>query len=288
MRDILFDTCSYFHSAGGKSPFASYFPAMDNKRQNLILGALFLLAFGLRLARILETSYLDKDAVLYISMAERLADGRVGDTFGLIPRLPPLYPTMIASLCKFGVGAEFAGLSISLLAGSILIFPVFSLSKYFFGVNAGLVSAFLAATQPYLVRDSAEIMRDSLFFLILFCALRLISSAISQKSTLLLLISGVLVAFSTLTRSEGNEAILGFLAWLVLESFLALKKIGLLASLKNFFTAAFAISAGFMLTALPAQIVLQNHGSAWTMADPRIFGYMDSFLKFDSNSGEEK
>ena len=128
----------------------------------VLLLAIIALAFVLRTARYAIEHRLDKDSIGYISMAEKVAKGKINEAIYLNPRMPPLYISLLAFGEYSGVGAEAAGVIVSLLSGILIIIPVFLISRKIFGDNIGLISAFLVATHPYLIRLSTEVLRDEL------------------------------------------------------------------------------------------------------------------------------
>ena len=232
-----------------------------------------------RVARIFEDHYIDKDAVVYISMADKMADGHLKESFSIMPRIPPLYIALMALGKKIGIGTETAGNIISLLAGILLIIPVFVVAREIAGEKVALAAAFLATTHPYLIRDSAEVMRDSLFLTLLFTSIAFAVKAAGKEAySRLWYLSGFFAALSILTRSEGNELLLAFPVWVLYEILSSWEKGDLKLVLKRFLFSATAAFAGFIIVAVPSQFFLFRNGSDWTMLDRRIFSYAESFM----------
>lgn len=244
-----------------------------------LLMLMMLAGLIFRATRIFEDYYIDKDAVVYVSMADEMAEGRFKESFSIMPRIPPLYIALMAFGKKFGIETETAGHIISLFAGVLLIISVFIIAREIAGDKVALVAAFLATTHPYLIRDSAEVMRDSLFLTLLFTSIAFAMKAAGKDcNSRLWYLFGVFAALSILTRSEGNELLLAFLAWILYEVLSSWKKGNLKLVYKRLLFSMAMVFAGFIIVAAPAQFFLFKNGSDWTMLDKRIISYAESFV----------
>ncbi len=250
--------------------------------QGLLLG-IILLGFALRAARIPIEPVIDKDGVLYVEIANEMAQGRYDEAFGIMPRVPPLYVFLMSLGVKAGLGAEQTGVAVSLLAGTLLLLAVFFIARPLAGDKVALAAAFLAATHPYLIRDCSDVMRDPLFFFLLFSALALAVNAAGRDFSRLWYLSGVFAGLALLTRSEGNEILLGFLLWAAADAWLAFRKGELIRSLKKSLRCGLALLAGFLIVAVPVQNVLSKTASDWTLVDQRITSYYSSFFKLSED-----
>lgn len=236
---------------------------------------IFLLALALRTARCWLENRFDKDAILYVYMAEDLAGGEINQAFDRNPRLPPLYVLLMAQGKKIGFSVEQAGLAISVLAGALLVLPVFLIARSFCGANAALAAAFLAATHPYLVRISAEIMRDSLFFTLLFASLAFAVLAAEQIASRYWYLSGLAAGLAALVRSEGLEILVALFCWAGLELFRSAGEFR--RSWPKYAAGLLAFLAFFLLITIPVQLLLLDTTSAWAVVDPRLLSFLEGF-----------
>ena len=240
--------------------------------------AIIALAVVLRTTRYMIEHRIDKDSVGYIYMAEKLAQGKINDAIYMNPRMPPLYISLLALGEYSGIGAEAAGVIVSLLAGTLVLIPVFLISRKIFGDKIGLVSAFLVATHPYLIRLSTEVMRDSLFLFLLFSSVAFAvyaadHSGISRKWYF----SGAFAGLAAMTRSEGTFLIVAIFIWMLLETAIQLRKGGPLVLLKRNTGLLICVLAGFLLMTVPVERHLADTPSRWSIVDYRISGALRAF-----------
>ncbi len=133
----------------------------------LVPGAIVLLALLLRVWVYRHQQWVTVDGTEYILFAEALARG---EAFRSI--FPPGYPLLVA-LARFLVADRVAAAAaVSIVAGALLPWPVWALSRRAVGRWAWL-PALLVALHPGLVKLSAVTMSDSAYFLSLFGALAL-------------------------------------------------------------------------------------------------------------------
>lgn len=183
----------------------------------LVLTMIVLAAVCLRAGRcgVGEHSWITKDSVSYVEMAQAWsAHGLVG-AFDRNPRLPPLYLGLMAAGERFGLGAEFTGILVSVLAGAMLSLAVFFLARsVLVDDRVALLAAALAAAHPILLRNSAELMRDSLFLALFTTALALAVTAMTARQAWWRwLLVGAVAALATLTRDEGGEFLVILAVW---------------------------------------------------------------------------
>lgn len=248
----------------------------STKRKAVVwLLALVLLAIVFRGGRCLVVNRIEKDAPLYIKMAEKAAAGDPA-AWGLLPRVPPAYIATMAFGERIGIGAAATGLLVSVLAGSLLLIPVFFITKALFDTKIALAAALLTAVHPYLARMSVETIRDNLFLLFFFSALAFAVTAVAGEKSRLWLPAGACAGLATLTRSEGIELVLALPLWFAIE--LWLTDDGKKRMLRGQTVSLLAFAAAFMLVTVPVQYALMDTGSSWTVIDPRIDSFLHDFL----------
>ncbi|HCE45661.1 MAG TPA: hypothetical protein DET40_19130 [Lentisphaeria bacterium] len=267
-------------------------PEIFKNRILVLLLLIFFLALGLRAARYGIERNIDKDSVGYIHMAELIAKGKVNEAIAMNPRMPPLYISFMALGEYSGIGAENTGLLVSILAGALLVIPVFLASRKVFGGNIGLVSAFLAATHPFLIRLSCEVLRDSLFLLVIFSALAFaVSAADSPGISRKWYLAGIFAGLATMTRSEGSFFLAAVALWIIMEAVLFMKKDGIpapVARLRRTVCVLACLMAGFLLTTVPVERMLAGTPSRWSVVDYRISSALSSFTSMSKKEIIEK
>ena len=243
---------------------------------------------------------IDKDSVFLVYMARDLAAGNFTKAFLWSTRTPPLYPLLMGAGKFLGMKAHFFGRLISVLAGGLLVIPVFFLAGKLMNYRLALLSAFLAATHPYLIRISADIMRDSLFYLLFFTGLAFAVYATDPARARLWYVAGIFTGFAVLTRSEGVEIFLVLLCWLALNTvmpWLALLRARVskndtervelgpdkLQKIKNssWFHGICCFCCflfTYLLVTVSAQIILIRTPSTWAVVDYRIISLSGSFI----------
>lgn len=242
---------------------------------------ILLLALSFRVGRCLAVPYMDKDSVLYLSMANSLLENGLDTAFERNPRIPPLYIFAMAACKKYsGVSMETAGRIVSTVAGTFLVLAIFLMAKLIFqNNNYALIAAFLAATHPFLIIISEDIMRDSLFACLTAFSLLFALYGSEKKNYCLWLLSGLFCAAATMTRSEGVAILFIVPIWMIIEFIVNIKKI---PSYKTFiFRSSFSFLVlifTFTVCTIPVESVLADTSSKWKIFDGRAMGYVKSFL----------
>jgi 4-amino-4-deoxy-L-arabinose transferase-like glycosyltransferase len=255
----------------------------------VLLLAIIALALVLRTARYAIEHRLDKDSVGYIYMAEKIVKGDISGAIYMNPRIPPLYISLLALGEYSGIGAEASGVIVSILAGTLLLIPVFLVSRKIFGDNAGLVSAFLVATHPYLIRLSTEVLRDSLFLFLVFSAIAFAVCAaenpgISRKWYF----AGAFAGLAAMTRSEGTFFLAAVVIWALFELAVRARSAGVMVLLKRTAGLLLCVLAGFLLMTVPVERYLADTPSRWSVVDYRIPDALRSFTSISKKEIMEK
>lgn len=276
---LLIWECSFYLIQRFSKGDTMFFPsAIFKNRIFILIMAVIALAFILRTARYALEHKLDKDSVGYIYMAEKVAEGKINDAIYMNPRIPPLYISLLALGEYSGIGAEMSGVIVSIFSGILLLIPVFLISRKIFGDNIGLISAFLVATHPYLIRLSTEVMRDSLFLFLLFSAIAFaVSAAACPGVPRKWYMAGAFAGLAAMTRSEGSFFIIAIFIWLLLEAAVQLGKGNGLVFLKEKSGLLICVLAGFLLMTVPVERYLADTPSRWSIVDYRISGALRAF-----------
>lgn len=115
------------------------------------------------------------DSILYLETADALARGAIHDAY---PRIPWLYPAFAAAASFVFRNIELAAVAVSFLAGSLLIVPVYLLSRRMHGVRAANYAALLIALWPWYVDYSTRVAPEMLYCLSVFGSAALLSATL--------------------------------------------------------------------------------------------------------------
>ena len=253
------------------------FKIFTSPRYWQILIMLLLLASALRITRNFIIQRISKDGVLYVRMAEHVQNGERRTAFIENRRMPPLYILMITSMGQLGISLESAAMLISIIAGSLLIIPLFLVVRLFFGTKIATFSGLLIAVHPSLVKISSTIMRDSLFlslFVFAFCSLVF---AIDKNRLIFWGIGGCFTAWATATRAEGFELMIAVVLWIIIDLIMKKRRDGKLkidSVWRQSLAGPIIFILFFVITSLPILNAVKGTASSWNPIDKRIVGYV--------------
>ena len=153
-----------------------------------------LMLFGI--PRVLDTA----DAIHYLEMAEKFA---AGDFFHVDPKIPLLYPALTA-LAHFVVGDfERAGTLVSFISSTLLIIPVYFLSRQLHGRTVACVACGIVALNGWYADYACRLGPDALACTIWITALLLMERAVRHGGIWML--AATLAYFALhLCRAEGT------------------------------------------------------------------------------------
>lgn len=157
-----------------------------------VLRGLFLVAVH----RVIDMA----DAIHYIAMAQQFA---AGDFLGFDENLPVLYSALGALAHGVLPDWEWAFWAVSLAASSLVVVPVYLLSRELHGRDAARIAALLVCLWPWLVDYAGRIVPESLALLLWFASIWLLYVAIERGG--LAIFAAPLTLFALhLTRPEGS------------------------------------------------------------------------------------
>lgn len=238
---------------------------------------LMALAFSLRLSMAFIDDSMDKDSAVYLWMAETAATGNISGAMEYDGRMPPLYIAIMAVGEYAGIGAYNAGVAISIIAGTLLLIPVFSITRMLFNGKIALFSTVLAATHPYLIRISTEIMRDSLFLFLLFAGLAFALKAAKGENGIAWCIPGIFAGLAVMTRTEGIDLVFAIMLWFAVESYFTFRNKNIVIALNKMLSSTFCLLSAFFLVTIPVQLMLSDTSSVWGPVDYRIMNFVHGF-----------
>lgn len=190
-----------------------------------VLTAILLGGFLLRLMRRLLDPLISRDGAGYLEMAHEwaltgdpAAAWKLDEAQNLLAA--PLFVRCIAWLEQLGLSPEKGAVAFNILLGTATVYLFYQIGKELFEKEKyALVLALCVAVHPALVRQSAEILRENLYFFCfsgaLFFLLRLIGKRGGRLRSYLpdALAAGALAAAACYTRMEAGELLLALCAW---------------------------------------------------------------------------
>ena len=205
------------------------------------------------------------DGVGYVISGKNLFSG-LGYSFRDSPQLvnPPLYPVLIGISWLFTRNLEFSGQIISIIAGSLLVIPVFYLTKKMFGRKAAFWSAVFVVICPPLIFGSTEVRVASLYTLLVWAAIAVGWKALQSKYLIWSAFTGLMLALCYLTRAEGIMLLPIFLLLYVLS--FKLRTGSYLSTVKSIVSRGVVLIIVFSLVSSPLWIFLYRHTGTWTLS----------------------
>jgi 4-amino-4-deoxy-L-arabinose transferase-like glycosyltransferase len=191
----------------------------DTKRFALALGAIALVALGIRIAFVVVVAPKVPalgDASAYHLLAERLARGggyiRPFDKLLLhlehpTAEYPPLFPLLLAVPARMGLHSVDQQRIFLAFVGAGTVVLVGLLGRRVASGTIGLVAAALAAVYPMLFLTEATLMSESLYVLLVTLVVLCAYRAYDDPKPVRFVVLGLAVGAATLTRAEG--ALLG-------------------------------------------------------------------------------
>lgn len=225
-------------------------------------------AFALRLLLLVGVEHVvSPDGVRYAALARNLAAGNFAE--GLSTYWPPLYPALVAAASLAIADVEFAGRFVSVVAGGLLVLPVYRLARDSYGREVARLAAALAALHPLLVYYSTVMLTEAVYTLLFACGVAAGWAALTRTSARKFLLTGVVFGACYLLKPESA----GFVLLLAASAFAARLFGAHAASVKNSLRGVSAMLAGFLLLALPYLVYLRRETGAWTLSG-KVAGHM--------------
>lgn len=229
----------------------------------IVLGWTFL-AFLLRLILLSSVEQvISPDGVEYVRMGQNLVAGNFRE--GLSAYWPPLYPLLVGFSSLVFRDAEFAGRFVSVVAGSLLVFPTYRLARRWYGRRVALIAAAIVSVHPLLIYYSTVLLTEATYTLLFTCGVVAGWSAITGGKTRAQLLAGASFGACYLLKPESA----GFLLLLILANIVANIALGAASrklSLKTGVLNALSLCAGFLTVALPYLFCLRWVAGVWTLS----------------------
>jgi len=235
----------------------------------LLVSFLTLAALGLRLLSLHFYHFVGVDGgvdgVGYAISGRNLFSG-LGYSFQGYPQLvnPPLYPILIGISSLLTHDLEFSGQIVSVIAGSLLVVPVFYLAKEIYTRETGILCAVFVVICSPLIFGSTEIRVASLYTLLLSALVAIGWKALGSHHLIWSALTGLMLALCYLTRAE---AIVFVPIFLLLYLLLFKVEVGFSSSImKSMVSKGAILIVVFALVSSPFWIFLYRHTGRWTLS----------------------
>jgi|GEM_PF-2882000 len=232
-------------------------------RYTILLIGIFVLALGCRVIRYYECDQLERDTFSYLHMAQHWAQEKsilaaYDKNINGYLSCPPLLPGVMALGEICGVGALTAGLWLNLFCGAVIPLLIYGLALAIFrNRQLSIYAALLAAVQPFALRLSALVMRDTPFVAAIILALTCGVWAVRTGRLRYWAGFGIGAVLASWCRKEGPELIVVFACWCGWELWQG--RTQWRAAWGRTFKAAGCVLTIFILGTMPLQIYLVRH-----------------------------
>lgn len=174
----------------------------------------------------------------------------------------PLLPAFIAFFCSFFSDYELAARTVSILAGTLLVVPVYFLGKAVYDQTVGLIAAAFVAIFPLLAFQSTLILTEALSMLFGGLAVLFGLLMLRRYSIAFALLAGASAGLAYLSHPQGLGFIILLAVWI---PFATVTKLFLIRPLRMVYMLA-ALAIGFIAVASPYLIYLKNTTGTWTFS----------------------
>jgi 4-amino-4-deoxy-L-arabinose transferase-like glycosyltransferase len=200
------------------------------------------------------------DGVAYVTLGRNIVAGDFRE--GLSAYYPPLYPLLVGLSTLIFREPELGGRMVSVIAGSLLVVPVFLLIREWYGLRAARPGAALVALHPLLIYYSTTLLTESTYTLFFTCGVCAGWTALAGAKVRAHLLAGVLFGACYLLKPEAA----GFLMLLLVPT-LGMKFFKTGRSWRAAAANASALVAGFLLLALPYLVYVHAVTGAWMLSE---------------------
>ncbi|MCC7202781.1 MAG: glycosyltransferase family 39 protein [Nitrospirae bacterium] len=259
----------------------------------IALGGFVFLSFILRLFGAPPTIVVP-DSCLYLSFAKSILNGKFSFDFheGIDSILPPLYSISSAVLSFVTGDIEFSGVLVSVIAGALLVIPVFYLAKAIYDERSAWLSAVLILLSPLMIRWSGVMLTESLFITLFLSGIALGWHGIEGRKNVFLLLSGACIGLSYMTRIIGLVAVPAVIISVIFYSLNFTKSavsgtgwkgdFNLKKLFKKVMVPLMIFFAGFILVTSAYLVKLHSFYGHWTIAGS--YGSIKSTITYEGSA----
>ena len=178
-----------------------------------VLGILLLLGLVLRIAAAVNIKVINHDGARFTMSARAMLAGDLDTALNVEPRMPPLYPLLIAGLSKVTGDLGLAGAVISVLCGTLLVIPVYLVARSIWDDRVAFLAGLVVAILPEFVLVSGDVWTEPLFLLCFFSSVAAIWFAGERDAFWLYALAGLFGGLAVNTRPEGLYTLAAILGW---------------------------------------------------------------------------
>lgn len=218
-----------------------------------LLLALLAFAFLLRLPLLLSPEVIHNDGTEYVRHAKEVLLGN-----WIAGKAPPLYPSLIALFQTLTRNHEMAGIWVSVILGTLLVLPVFSLGKAIFSERVGMIAALFAAVHPFFTISSGSVLTESTYYFLFATSVLFGWKAFEEGRFSNILLFGLFTSLAFLTRPEAIGFLCVFGLWVLFVPPSGTKR----AWTKRAGIALLAVFA-FLLFSSPYLIQMRKESGRW-------------------------
>ena len=230
------------------------------KKEGLFLPGCVLLAVLIRLALLAHEYVISPDGVEYAWLGRHMVSGNFQR--GLNTYFPPLYPLLVGLSSLVFHDLEFAGRFVSVLAGGLLVIPVFQLAKNFYDKGVAALAACIVVVFPVLTYYSAQLLTESVYTLFFTTGVLIGWGALARFRPLPFFQAGIVFAACYLVRPEAFAFVFLLAALALLAG-----RFHVAGTFRRTSLNVAALVAGFLLLASPYLIYLRQQTGRWTVSE---------------------
>lgn len=231
-----------------------------SRREWISVLGLTLLAFIIRLLMVRFNTGLSGDGVWYATLGKNLISGNIKE--GLSAYWPPLYPFLIGVSSLVFSDLEFAGRFVSVLAGSLLVVPVYLLCRNLYDKEVAFVASLLVAIHALLISSSTDLLTESTYTLLFTTSILLGLFALLRGRVSLFFLTGLSFTACYLVKPEAIGYI-GLMTLLTLSARLYRRRV----QTRKVLLSSLLLLAGFIILAGPYILYIHQQTGRWTISE---------------------
>lgn len=231
------------------------------KSELFIIIGLVLLSFAIRLCFINIPQNIGDDAANYAVLGKNLIEGRgfVGISGQIDSFSSPLYPFFIGIFYLFIKNLELAGRLVSVLFGTLLIVPVYFLSKRIYNKKVAIISSILVVFYFVLIQYSIEVLSESMYTFLLAVGVLIGYIALVEQKNILYLLAGFIFGLCYLTRAEGIGYVLVLILMMGIFWLLNQKR----EAKRKLFICSILLILGLFIVSAPYLVFFHDQTGEW-------------------------
>ena len=174
----------------------------------------------------------------------------------------PLLPALISFSCHFFEDYELAGRTVSMLAGTALVIPIYFLGKFVYDKNVGILAAGFVAIFPPLAFQATQVLTEPVYMLSGTCAMLFGLRMLKRYSAGFALLVGIFSGLAYLAHPQGIGFLIMLLFWVI---FASLSKRFLIRPVRVIWLTVPLIFA-FLSVSAPYLLYLKHVTGRWTLS----------------------